>query len=215
MEDDEDIVLSEHARLALQAFLDEKSAALNSCDDNFVEEDWELSQFWYNTETSVTLARSALECVGETGRIACVSCPSIYNQLRQFTSESSENYLFEYDKRFQDKFPDRAIFYDYKNPLSIDDKFKAYFDIVFADPPFLSTECIEKFVETIHFLTHKKIVICTGEVMEESVKELLDLKTCDFVPQHERKLGNEFRCYANFDFDQCIAKIKSTSDVNG
>lgn len=40
MEDDDDIVLSEHARLALQAFLEEKSLALSNTDDAFVEEDW-------------------------------------------------------------------------------------------------------------------------------------------------------------------------------
>lgn len=51
--------------------------------------------------------------------------------------------------------------------------------------------------------------------MEEHVKELLKLRTCNFKPQHEKKLGNEFKCYANFDFDQFIAIVKSTSDVNG
>ncbi|GBN84892.1 EEF1A lysine methyltransferase 1 [Araneus ventricosus] len=168
----------------------------------------ELSQFWYDEETSTLLAKAALECVGEEGKIACVSSPSVYNQLRKM-SESKEHYLFEFDKRFEDKFPGQFVFYDYKSPLQIDSKFSSYFDLVIADPPFLSEECLEKFTQTINFLTNKKIILCTGAIMEEAVKKLLHLQTCNFKPQHEKKLGNEFKCFANFNVDEIIASNKN------
>ncbi|GFU35664.1 EEF1A lysine methyltransferase 1 [Nephila pilipes] len=167
-----------------------------------------LSQFWYDNETSEILAKSALECAGEKGRIACVSSPSVYNQLQKI-SDSKENYLFEFDKRFQQKFPGQAIFYDYKSPLDLDPKFQMYFDVVVADPPFLSQECLEKFAQTIHFLTDKKIILCTGAVMEEDAKILMNVTPCNFTPQHEKKLGNEFKCYTNFYFDEIIYHNKS------
>ncbi|GFU86373.1 EEF1A lysine methyltransferase 1 [Trichonephila clavipes] len=140
-----------------------KTAIQAHISNAFVEEDWELSQFWYDEETSLTLAKAAVECVGEKGRIACVSSPSVYNQLQKL-SNSKEHYLFEFDKRFQDKFPGQTIFYDYKTPLELDLKFQMYFDVVIADPPFLSQECLEKFTQTINFLTEKKILLCTGSV---------------------------------------------------
>ncbi|GIY54333.1 EEF1A lysine methyltransferase 1 [Caerostris extrusa] len=149
--ENDDCVLSEEARLALLSHLEEVcNLTTNSEKDTFVEEDWELSQFWYDQETSTTLAKVALKCAGDKGRIACVSSPSVYHQLKTL-SESDEHYLFEYDKRFQHKYPGQALFYDYKSPLELDSKFHLYFDIVMADPPFLSEECLEKFAETINF----------------------------------------------------------------
>ncbi|KAF8778302.1 EEF1A lysine methyltransferase 1 like protein [Argiope bruennichi] len=205
--DDDDLVLSEEARLALLSHLEEVYKSTAEAESTFVEEDWELSQFWYDEETSTLLAKAALECVGENGRIACVSSPSVYNQLRKI-SESKKHYLFEYDKRFQDKFPGQFVFYDYKSPLQLDSKLSSYFDLVIADPPFLSEECLEKFTQTINFLTDKKVILCTGAIMEEAAKKLLNLQTCNFKPQHEKKLGNEFKCYANFNLDEIIASIK-------
>ncbi|GFY71102.1 EEF1A lysine methyltransferase 1 [Trichonephila inaurata madagascariensis] len=205
-EDDDDLILSEEARLALLSHLEE--ACKSTSEDAFVEEDWELSQFWYDEETALTLAKAAVECVGEKGRIACVSSPSVYNQLQKL-SNSKEHYLFEFDKRFQDKFPEQTIFYDYKTPLELDPKFQMYFDVVIADPPFLSQECLEKFTQTINFLTEKKIILCTGAVMEDDAKKLLNLIPCNFKPQHEKKLGNEFKCYANFNLDEIISHNKS------
>ncbi|CAL1283543.1 unnamed protein product [Larinioides sclopetarius] len=207
VDEDEDLILSEEARLALLGHLDEVYKTVSKAEPAFVEEDWELSQFWYDEKTSSLLAKAALECVGE-GRIACVSSPSVYNQLRKI-SESEEHYLFEFDKRFQDKFPGQFVFYDYKSPLQIDSKLSSYFDLVIADPPFLSEECLEKFTQTINLLTNKKVILCTGAIMEEVVKKLLHLQTCDFKPQHEKKLGNEFKCFANFNLDEIIVSNKN------
>lgn len=35
--------------------------------------------------------------------------------------------------------------------------------------------------------------------MEEEAEKLLGVKMCKFIPTHTRTLGNEFRCYVNYD----------------
>ena len=37
-----------------------------------------------------------------------------------------------------------------------------FYDLVIADPPFISDECLTKTALTIKFLAKKKIVLCTG-----------------------------------------------------
>ncbi|GFT72820.1 EEF1A lysine methyltransferase 1 [Trichonephila clavipes] len=61
------------------------------------------TNFWYDEETSLTLAKAAVECVGEKGRIACVSSPSVYNQLQKL-SNSKEHYLLNLIKDFKINF---------------------------------------------------------------------------------------------------------------
>lgn len=41
--------------------------------------------------------------------------------------------------------------------------------------------------------------------MEELAGRLLHLKMCKFQPKHKNNLANDFRCYANYDFDTEIA----------
>lgn len=43
----------------------------------------QLSQFWYDDRTSQALASEVLRLVGETGSVACISCPTLYKQLRK------------------------------------------------------------------------------------------------------------------------------------
>lgn len=54
------------------------------------------------------------------------------------------------------------IKYDYKFPLDIPRDMSNQFDLVVADPPFLSDECLTKTAVTIKFLMKKYIVLCTG-----------------------------------------------------
>jgi len=69
--------------------------------------------------------------------------------------------LFEYDNRFK-IFGTDFIQYDYKLPLDVPKNMFNQFDLVIADPPFLSDECLTKTAVTIKFLTKKNIVLCTG-----------------------------------------------------
>ena len=42
--------------------------------------------------------------------------------------------------------------------------------------------------------------------MKELLERLMNLHCCDFLPKHKNNLANEFRCYANYDFDHGIAE---------
>ncbi|XP_055100178.2 EEF1A lysine methyltransferase 1 isoform X1 [Symphalangus syndactylus] len=204
LEDDETPQLSAHALAALQEFYAEQKQQIDPGEEDkynigIIEENWQLSQFWYSQETALRLAQEAIAAVGEGGRIACVSAPSVYQKLRELCRENFSIYIFEYDKRFA-MYGEEFIFYDYNNPLDLPEKIAAHsFDIVIADPPYLSEECLRKTSETIKYLTRGKILLCTGAIMEEQAAELLGVKMCTFVPRHTRNLANEFRCYVNYD----------------
>ena len=45
-------------------------------------EDWNASQFWYSDETAMVLARQLLENATDETRIAVVSAPSAFIQLK-------------------------------------------------------------------------------------------------------------------------------------
>ncbi|XP_009189844.1 EEF1A lysine methyltransferase 1 isoform X5 [Papio anubis] len=204
LEDDETPQLSAHTLAALQEFYAEQKQQIDLGEDDkynigIIEENWQLSQFWYSQETALRLAQEAIAAVGEGGRIACVSAPSVYQKLRELCRENFTVYIFEYDKRFA-MYGEEFIFYDYNNPLDLPERIAAHsFDIVIADPPYLSEECLRKTSETIKYLTRGKILLCTGAIMEEQAAELLGVKMCTFVPKHTRNLANEFRCYVNYD----------------
>lgn len=163
---------------------------------NEIEENWQLSQFWYDDETANILANEAVKLSGENGRIVCISCPTVYKKLHSLNKEI-KLCLLEYDKRFS-IFGDEFIFYDYKNPLNLDNSLKQAFDVVLADPPYLSEECLSNMAKTIKFLTRDKIILCTGAIMEDLACKLLDVRPSSLKINHQKKLGNEFKCFVNY-----------------
>ena len=95
-------------------------------------------------------------------RVACLSCPTLYSKLAQVQTSAHHIVLLEYDKRFQ-KYGESFIHYDYREPLKLPCFIQeGFFDLVVADPPFLSEECLSKVALTIKFLTKQKIILCTG-----------------------------------------------------
>ena len=51
-----------------------------------VSEDWQLSQFWYDDETALTLAKEVVrlaDILGEDASVACISCPTLYTAIRK------------------------------------------------------------------------------------------------------------------------------------
>ncbi|XP_064613190.1 EEF1A lysine methyltransferase 1-like [Liolophura sinensis] len=206
MEDNGDTPkLSAHTLAALQEFYAEQNAELEklsqaqSGDQSsyLPKEDWQLSQFWYNDATATALAKEVIQAAGQNGRIACLCAPSTYSRITEMKSPQCEVKVFEYDRRFQ-VYGEDYVHYDYKDPLNLPADLKNSFDVVLADPPFLSEECLQKTAETIKYLTKGKILLCTGAVMETSAKSLLGLTVCKFIPKHSNQLQNEFRCYANY-----------------
>jgi len=113
-------------------------------------------------------------------KIACISCPTLFKTLHNYlkdlkshpdfrnlneeTSKQIEIKLFEYDKRFE-LYGHDFQFYDYKEPLGVNQTFEKYFDLVIADPPFLSDECQIKTGMTIRKVgkDNMKLIICTGK----------------------------------------------------
>ena len=82
--------------------------------------------------------------------------------------------LFEYDKRFVDVAGKDFVYFDYKLPMSFgqlasedpEECLREYFDVIIADPPFLSEECMTKTSVTVKYLAKKEatIVYCTGNL---------------------------------------------------
>ncbi len=130
-------VLSEHAKRALNEFLSEQQEVFNidsanqhKSDYDFsvsrnVSENWQLSQFWYDEKTAKILAQECVGSCGISGKIACVSSPTAFAQiLADFGRPATNVVLLEFDKRFQEVYHDRFVFYDYNAPLSLPGRLK-------------------------------------------------------------------------------------------
>ena len=93
-----------------------------------------------------------------------MSTPTLF--LKLLDSIEAENIiLFEYDDRFS-VHGDQFVHYDCNKPLALPDRVeRGSFDLIVADPPFLSEECLQKFTETIEFIKKDKVIICTGMLL--------------------------------------------------
>ncbi|XP_047318839.1 EEF1A lysine methyltransferase 1 [Impatiens glandulifera] len=213
VEDDDDLpTLSSHTLEALKQFLSEQtqvqvdddanSAQVNDKEVSLVTENWNLSQFWYDQETAETIAKEVLHLsqLFDSPYAACVACPTLYAYIKKIDPNAHVQ-LLEYDTRFQ-KYGNEFTFYDYNQPEELPSPLKNAFQVLIADPPYLSKECLEKVAQTISFLKQNGkcyILLLTGEVQKDRAAELLDLHPCGFRPRHSSKLGNEFRLYTSYD----------------
>ncbi|XWS56125.1 hypothetical protein CRYUN_Cryun09bG0059600 [Craigia yunnanensis] len=216
-DDDDPPALSSHALAALKEFLEEQSQSLVNHETvetggggtgaesevALVTEDWRLSQFWYDPETARTVAQEVLSlslCSESNYKVACIACPTLYAYLKTIDPNISVQ-LLEYDKRFG-QYGSDFIFYDYNQPEDMPLELKHTYQIVVADPPYLSKECLGKVTQTISFLARPQqsyLLLLTGEVQRDRAAELLGLQPCNFRPRHSSKLGNEFRLFTNYD----------------
>ena len=91
-----------------------------------------------------------------------MSAPSVYQKLRERHRDDVSVCIFEYDRRFA-VYGEDFVYYDYKNPVDLPERIATHsFDIVVADPPYLSEDCLRKMSETIKLLTRGKILLGTG-----------------------------------------------------
>lgn len=177
-------------------------------------EDWNASQFWYSNETATVLARQLLANASDDTRIAVVSAPSAFIQLKNLLAAGHfkckpKITLLEFDERF-------AVFkefvrYDFEKAIQLPAELKSSFDAIICDPPFLSEDCQTKAALTVRWLAKTwvqntvRLIVCTGERMEPLVTDKLygkvGLRTTDYDIKHAKGLSNEFRCYANFECD--------------
>ena len=118
----------------------------------------------YTESTAIALAKEALAAAGENGRVACVSCPTLYKALVDVVKDEAASgvaalsadsstpsvgspssrraIVLEFDRRFA-KWGADFVFYDYKDDsipeLPVD--WRNSFDVVVCDPPFLTEDC--------------------------------------------------------------------------
>lgn len=94
-----------------------------------------------------------------------MSAPSVYLKLKQGVVEGWDRVsavLLEFDRRFA-AYGHDFVFYDYNEPLALQARLPPHsFDVVLADPPYLSKECLEKVAQTIKYLSKGKVLLCTG-----------------------------------------------------
>ncbi|KAF9087368.1 hypothetical protein BGX23_008180 [Mortierella sp. AD031] len=179
----------------------ESNKDLSKITMDFFREDWQLSQFWYDENTSEQLAREILDNTDKDSIVCCISSPTAYVKLMSLNPPTQSNhFLFEFDTRF-DVYGRQFIHYDYSHPLEfrLAPELESSVDLIVVDPPFLSEECLTKTLETVRFLLKDggKVVLCTGAVMEPiAAKDSLKITT--FFPGHQNGLSNDFRCYVNY-----------------
>jgi EEF1A lysine methyltransferase 1 len=119
-------------------------------------------------------------------------------------SPTEHIYLFEYDTRFSRLTPTPSHFvqYDFNKPLRIPPFLKSQVDIVLADPPFLSDECLTRTAMTVRALRKKdgRTMVCTGRKMEDLVPRLFPgVGRVEFEPRHKGGLANAFGCFMNWE----------------
>ncbi|CCH61192.1 hypothetical protein TBLA_0E01320 [Henningerozyma blattae CBS 6284] len=187
---------------------------------NLFKEDWQLSQFWYSDDTASKLGDALLDGADSDTVIAIVSAPSVYAAIQKKTDSeipTKHIYLFEYDKRFELLAgKEHFYFYDYNNPLEFDSKLKGRVDRLLIDPPFLNEDCQTKSSITAKALLAKddnsktkngvlkhRLISCTGERMSDVIQNVYpNTHITTFYPEHGNGLSNEFRCYADFEWEQ-------------
>ena len=147
--------------------------------------------------------------------IAVVSAPSVFVQMKNLIADRAISHsipqisLLEFDERFG-VFPE-FIRYDFEKPLELESSLEDRYDRILCDPPFLSSACQTRAAMTVRWLaksmeaggscSNTRVIICTGERMEDLILRLYPgVKTTAFQPRHAQdRLGNDFRCYANYE----------------
>ncbi|KAI9888698.1 MAG: hypothetical protein M1814_006508 [Vezdaea aestivalis] len=182
-EDNDELILSGSTLDALQSFYAERDSRIQQFEElkeqaekqaqnadtttldmnSLFAEDWNASQFWYDSETATKLAQELLANIEEDSRIAIVSAPSVFVAMKnlmchkvqqKFGMDSSQLRpqvtLLEYDDRFR-------VFgefqkYDFNKPFQLPSHLKGQFTRIICDPPFLSADCQTKAAMTVQWL---------------------------------------------------------------
>ena len=200
--------LSPETLAALMEFYEEKN--INIKEDNYdkIDEDWELSQFWYTKETADNIIKLIANYAEKNKKvnIALLCTPSLYRAyLRNKNQMENLNVaLFEFDKRFS-IFEDAFNFYDLNKPLDIDKIHHNKYDIIVADPPFLNEETIHKVSESMRLISNEnslKIFITGIQVEDSIIKEFPELKLTNIKIEHDKKrLQNPFGFFCAIDLE--------------
>ncbi|KAJ1987511.1 Protein-lysine N-methyltransferase efm5 [Dimargaris cristalligena] len=216
-DDDFNIQLSGHALAALQEFMQEQKQATErfqsfeqEADSKFQEtqapvldmsvftEDWK-----YHESTAEFFAKQAIK--NATGPAVMISSPSAFVKLKAIEEEPVDAYLFEFDQRFG-VYGDQFVHFDYHEPTKFaqQDKLCGKTKFILLDPPYLEPGCFTKMAEAVKLLAAPdcKILVSTGYMVRDLVRDLLDARITTYEPRHQNGLANEFRSYTNYEDDE-------------
>eukprot|EP00904_Undaria_pinnatifida_P000472 jgi/Undpi1/10425/HiC_scaffold_29.g12875.m1 len=158
----EDTLAALKAHLAVKDADEVEEAGTEGQRGTLVTEDFGLSQFWYDDDTQRAMAREVLRGAAG-GRAAVISAPSVMNGIKLLKSDGWNGgagagatvFIFEYDRRFDQAYPESFIYYDYNEPLAVPENLRGSVDYILMDPPYLNTECIGKFLETADVIARR------------------------------------------------------------
>lgn len=224
---DDDFSLHPDTLAALHEFLAERKKAEERAEREAQEldtavlatpEDWQLSQFWYDEDTAIFLAKELIAAAAEFGpgaRVACISCPSVYKAL---ISEAvgvpdwlaGQVSILEYDRRFG-VFGDAFGFYDFNKPAEFPAHLAKACDVIILDPPFINRECLENFAHTVGLMKRNastRVLLCTGSVQVPYARKFLSLRPTKKHVGHSNRLSNPFSLYANYPESVCNARLE-------
>lgn len=176
-------------------------------------ENFGMSQFWYTDATSQRYVDEIYSIAEQnklqTVNVVCISCPSIFYALDKYIHSGKvpshitvNSTLLEYDRRFAAHFPTQFHYYDYNEPTALPDSMFHTYDIVIADPPYITESCMSQVGVTMQLLgrTDRQcyMIYNTGYVLRQAIEDILDLKCCVFEPAHRVGLMNQFATYTNY-----------------
>lgn len=199
----------EQLRERLEADFDKRSVSMD-----LFQENWHLSQFWYDDETSRILGLALLEGADSDTVVCIASAPSVYAAICRMDKVPTEHiYLLEYDKRFEVMAKDHFYVYDYNKPRDVPAALAGKCHRLLIDPPFLEEECQTLSAEAARNLlapdqgektrsgdVRFKLISSTGERMRDIMRKTYpETRETTFHPRHQNGLSNEFRCYASFE----------------
>ncbi|NXC14059.1 EFMT1 methyltransferase, partial [Corythaeola cristata] len=205
MDDDDDDIpqLSSHTLAALQEFYLEQqqregmktSQGFNQYSIGSIEEDWQLSQFWYSDETASCLANEAVVAAGKGGRW------SFCLQSLRNTAQGSDFSVCSRKYRTAVYLSGRVYVICLHFPwLPTIAAALSFASLKKAESIYMHLGgAIKKAQMFCYCLPHQILIIfAAGAIMEEQAAKHLGVKICKFIPKHSRNLANEFRCYVNY-----------------
>jgi len=181
-------------------------------------EDPDLNQYWYSEHSIRVLCNAIREGLSRNDdegkkkkRVAFLSAPSLFFSLPP--KEREHCTLFEYDAS---SWSNCAGFqyYDFNDPTAVPERHRGKYDLIFIDPPFVSTSVWKKYAVTAKLLMNdddddddddddgnnndSRVIAATVDGNAILMKELFDCERVKFLPSIPN-LVYQFCIYANFD----------------
>eukprot|EP01027_Heterolobosea_sp_BB2_P013301 GEZU01019192.1.p1 GENE.GEZU01019192.1~~GEZU01019192.1.p1 ORF type:complete len:236 (-),score=47.56 GEZU01019192.1:46-666(-) len=176
-------------------------------------ENADFNQYWYSIGTIDAVVREIKDQAQRS--VAFVSTPSLYFSLQEYekqqqqqgdansTALSSRSKLFDFDLKW--KANPGFVHYDYNKPTDVPAELHHTFDYVVVDPPFITRDVWEKYIETVRLLLVPeggKFLFSTIPENEAMLREVLgsdvELRVANFKPRIPN-LVYQYVFYTNYD----------------